>query len=198
MGRAKKTRKFAEVKRRLNPSDVRLKTKELSKKKAAPVVGKESDEAKLAATPTPASMFFNYNSALGPPYHVILDTNFFNFSVKNKLDVRRAMLDCLMAPCHGCVTDCVMAELQKLGPKYKIALRIAKDKNLVRLPCSHKGTYADDCIVDRVIAHRVYIVATCDKDLKRRIRKVPGVPIMYISGHKYAIERLPDAIAPAK
>ena len=35
--------------------------------------------------------------------------------------------------------------------------------------------------------HKCYIVATCDRDLKRRIRKVPGVPIMYISQHKYML-----------
>jgi len=40
------------------------------------------------------------------------------------------------------------------------------------LKCDHKGTYADDCIVNRVMAHKCYIVATNDKDLKRRIRKV--------------------------
>lgn len=36
------------------------------------------------------------------------------------------------------------------------------------------------------------MVATCDRDLKRRIRKIPGVPIMYIASRKYAIERLPE------
>jgi hypothetical protein len=36
-------------------------------------------------------------------------------------------------------------------------------------------------------------VATCDRDLKRRIRKIPGVPIMYITQHRYSIERLPEA-----
>ena len=41
--------------------------------------------------------------------------------------------------------------------------------------------------------HRCYIVATCDKDLRRRIRKIPGVPIMYIQAHRYTIERLPEA-----
>ena len=70
--------------------------------------------------------------------------------------------------------------------------------------------------------HKCYIVATCDRDLKRRIRKVkslftfpslivlildpdarpmiwvsvlqiPGVPIMYITKRKYSIERLPEA-----
>lgn len=57
----------------------------------------------------------------------------------------------------------------------------------------HKGTYADDCIVQRVTQHRCYIVATCDRDLKRRLRKIPGVPIMYIAQHRYSIERMPDA-----
>ena len=88
--------------------------------------------------------------------------------------------------------------------------RLAKDPRFERLPCSHKGTYADDCIVERVqqvglgrglglgsptavchpadegllltvrdallprpvLQHRCFIVATCNKDLKRRIRKV--------------------------
>ncbi len=44
--------------------------------------------------------------------------------------------------------------------------------------------------MDKVKANRCYIVATNDKDLKRRLRKIPGVPIMYNSGHKYAIERI--------
>ena len=47
-----------------------------------------------------------------------------------------------------------------------------------------------------VVQHRCYIVATCDKDLKRRLRKVPGVPIMFISQRKFAIERFGDVGAP--
>lgn len=72
--------------------------------------------------------------------------------------------------------------------------RVAKDARFRRLKCSHKGTYADDCIVSRVMMHKCYIVATCDKDLKRRIRKIPGVPIMYISQRKYTVERMPEAM----
>lgn len=89
----------------------------------------------------------------------------------------------------------VLPELEKLGPKYRIALRIARDERWKRLPCEsvHSGTYADDCIVDRCMKHRIYIVATNDRDLKRRLRKIPGVPIMSVGRGKYAIERLPDA-----
>ena len=96
-----------------------------------------------------------------------------------------------------CVTDCVLAELEKLGPRYRIALRVARDPRFERLPCNHKGTYADDCLVQRVTASRCYIVATCDRELRRRIRKVPGVPLMYIVRRRYAIERLPDQGAPS-
>lgn len=74
-----------------------------------------------------------------------------------------------------------------------ITYRIARDPRFERLPCSHKGTYADDCIVNRVTQHKCYIVATCDRELKQRIRKIPGIPIMYIAQRKYQIERLPDA-----
>ena len=85
-----------------------------------------------------------------------------------------------------------MAELEKLGPKYRIALKLAKDPRIKRLSCSHGGTYADDCLVNRVMQHKCYIVATNDADLKRRIRKIPGIPIMGVGAHSYVIERLPD------
>jgi U3 small nucleolar RNA-associated protein 24 len=194
-GKARKTRKFAEVKRMLNPNDARLAVKPgsgVEKKKGQGGDAKKVEEVKNL-TVAPSTMFFSYNSQLGPPYHVILDTNFINFSIQNKLDPIKASMDCLYAKCTIYISDCVMAELEKLGQKYRVALRIAKDPRFERLPCTHKGTYADDCILERITQARCYIVATCDRDLKRRIRKVPGVPIMYISQRKYSVERMPEA-----
>lgn len=46
-----------------------------------------------------SAMFFKYNTSLGPPFHIIVDTNFINFAIKNKLDVVRSMMDCLLAKC---------------------------------------------------------------------------------------------------
>ena len=130
---------------------------------------------------------------MGSPYHVLVDTNFINFSIKNKLDLVKGMMDCLYAECRPCITDCVLAELEKLGPRFRLALKVARDPRFERLPCMHRGTYADDCIVQRVTQHRCYLVGTCDRGLKMRLRKIPGVPIMYIAGHKYAVEQLPEA-----
>ena len=98
----------------------------------------------------PSSLFFQYNDQLGPPYHILVDTNFINFSIKNKLDMMQSFMDCLYAKCVPCVTDCVMGELEKLGSKFRVAQRIVKDARFERLPCMHAGTYADDCLVNRV------------------------------------------------
>ena len=191
MGKQKKTRKYAVAKKMISAKDSRLPSNQEKEKKKREK--KEEEEKPMHVDQTPSALWFKYNTALGPPYHVLVDTNFINFSIKNKLEMFRSMMDCLFAKCTPCITDCVMAELEKLGSKYKVALRLAKDPRFQRLPCTHKGTYADDCICHRAQQHRCYIVATCDKDLRKRIRRISGVPIMYIEGRKYTIERMPEA-----
>ena len=139
-------------------------------------------------------MFFEHNTQLGPPYHVLIDTNFINYSIQHKMDVFKSLMDCLLAKAIPCITDCVVAELEKMGHRYRLALKLTKDPRFKRLMCSHKGTYADDCIVDRVKQHRCFLVGTNDKDLKRRIRKIPGVPIISVGNFKYVVERISEDI----
>jgi U3 small nucleolar RNA-associated protein 24 len=191
MSRAKKTRKFAAVKRTISQRDARLKKNQIINE--AKPANPNSEEVIRAIPQVSSSLFFQYNTALKPPYSVLVDTNFLSHTVQHKLEMLDQMMNCLYAECRPIITSCVMAELEKLGPKYRIALRIARDERWERLECGHKGVYADDCIVDRVVKHKVYIVATNDRDLKRRLRKVPGVPIMSVARGKYVIERLPDA-----
>ena len=108
------------------------------------------------------------------------------------MDMFSSMMDALLAKCVPVVTDCVVGELEKMGHRYKLALKLTKDPRFKRLTCNHKGTYADDCILDKVKQDRCYIVATNDKDFKRRLRKVPGVPIMHLKGHKFGIEKMSE------
>ena len=72
---------------------------------------------------TSSALFFQYNMQLGPPYHVLVDTNFINFSIQNKLDIVSGMMDCLYAKCVPCITDCVVGELEKLGSRFRVAQR---------------------------------------------------------------------------
>ncbi|XP_039283956.1 rRNA-processing protein FCF1 homolog [Nilaparvata lugens] len=197
MGKNKQTKKFAsqkfaKMKKMISLKDTRIKEDKREKRKTKKQESIQEMKIK-EVTQASSALFFSYNTQLGPPYHVLVDTNFINMSIKNKLDIIQNMMDCLYAKCIPYITSCVVGELEKLGEKYNVALRIIKDPRFERINCMHKGTYADDCLVQRVTQHKCYIVATNDKDLKRRIRKIPGVPIMYITQHRYSIERMPDA-----
>uniref|UniRef100_A0A0N5A5L9 rRNA-processing protein FCF1 homolog n=1 Tax=Parastrongyloides trichosuri TaxID=131310 RepID=A0A0N5A5L9_PARTI len=191
MGRYKSTAKFAKNRvKQIKATDERIK----EDKRKITDKGDDEKKIKLVEAPTSSSaMFLRYNTQLGPPFHVIIDTNFINFTVKNKIELMKGFMDCLYAKTIPYVTDCVFGELEKNGNRFKVALKILKDSRVKRLKCTHKGIYADDCIVERIKQHKCYIVATCDKDLKNRIRKIPGVPIMYIANYRYTIERMPDA-----
>lgn len=75
----------------------------------------------------PTNMFLSFNTSLGPPYRIIMDTNFINLSIANKLDIFKNSMDLLLGKVVPYVTDCVVAELEKLGHKYKLAIRLTKD-----------------------------------------------------------------------
>eukprot|EP00906_Rhabdomonas_costata_P032945 RCo046391 len=196
--KSKSRKKFAQMKKILGKKNEAQKAEQKQKAAATPSTRYKDDAAnKIRDTKLirhqkiESSMYLKYNMALGPPYRVLVDTNFLNFSVQAKLDVVSSMMECLLAKVFPCVCSCVIAELEKLGPKFKVALKTAKDPRFTRLTCD--GTYADDCIVQRVTTSRIYVVGTNDKELKRRLRQIPGVPIMSLHRHKYSIERLPEA-----
>jgi U3 small nucleolar RNA-associated protein 24 len=133
MGRAKKTRKFAEVKRMLNPNDSRLKAnQEVAAKKEKE---KAEKEAPRQVDQPNSSLYFKYNKALGPPYHVIVDTNFINFSIQNRIELMKGMMDCLLAKCVPVILDSVMAELELLGPKYVSASYMYTCCRILRRSC---------------------------------------------------------------
>ena len=87
MGKQKKTREYSVAKKMISAKDSRLKgNREKEEKKVAK---KEEEEAPRQIDQTPSALWFKYNTALGPPYHVLVDTNFLNFSIKNKLEIFR-------------------------------------------------------------------------------------------------------------
>ena len=67
----------------------------------------------------------------------------------------------------------------------------AQDPRVERLPCTHAGTYADDCICERVRQHKCYIVATCDRDLRRRLRKARASAPRRLCPHAYPASARP-------
>lgn len=135
---------------------------------------------------------------IGPPFNVMVDSTFLSYSIKNRLDMMKGFKDCLHDKVIPCIPECVVVELEKQS-RFKSVLKIINDHRFQRLHCAHKKSiYTDECILHRITQHKNYIVATCDRDLRKRIRKIPDVPILYIRDHRYIIERMPDTRAAPK
>lgn len=164
-------------------------------KKIKKMAYRAKEKAELQEEPLESSMSESeverriLNSSLKPPYQVILDTNFINDSIRKKIDLELSLMECLEGEVNLLVPECVFGELEKLGRVYRLALSMIKGIKVETLKCNHKGTYADDCILNRVKEFSCYIVATTDKNLRQRIKKVPLVPVVYFRGHRCETER---------
>jgi hypothetical protein len=103
MGASKKTRKFGAVKRMIGQRDARLVRKDNpaidEKKKAAEAITRQVPQVS-------SSLFFQYNTALVPPYSVLVDTNFLSHTVQRKLPLLETMMDTLYAKCVPVITSC--------------------------------------------------------------------------------------------
>lgn len=122
--------------------------------------------------------------AIHPPYQVILDTNFINDCIRKKLELEATIMECLDGEVQLYVPECVFAELEKLGRVYRLALTMIKSLKITKLKCLHKGTYADNCIINRIKEFKCYIIATSDTNLRQRIKKHTKTPIVYFRGYK--------------
>ena len=123
------------------------------------------------------------------PNYVLIDTNFIYFSLKNKINLVSSLTDCLDAISIPCISECVLMEIEKLGPKFKLALKYIKNKNFIKLRCLHPKNiiYADDCIFNTVSLSRFFTVATCDSNLKKRIKKLADSKVIIIKKNRLKV-----------
>jgi U3 small nucleolar RNA-associated protein 24 len=126
-----------------------------------------------------------------PPFFVLIDTNFIYFALKNKLDIFESFIECLCGKTIVCVVHCVILELEKLGPKFRLPLKVLRDDRVIKLICNHNlnnnHIYADECILAFLKYNKNFIVATCDKDLKRRIKNTGKAIVISIKKKKFVI-----------
>lgn len=118
MPKDRRTKKFALKLRMVNRKTVEAekkdrKAKEQDKlKREREKAARDDPDSNLLEveqdTKPSTALFFSYNMSLGPPYQIILDTNFINIAIQNKIDIFDGLMDCLYAKCIPIITDCVM------------------------------------------------------------------------------------------
>ena len=89
------------MKKAISKHDERLKNPPTSTQKEKPK--KKGEELTRQVTQAPTNMFFAANTSLGPPYHVLVDTNFVSHTIRAKLDLLSAMMDLYVVPLTGII-----------------------------------------------------------------------------------------------
>ena len=127
---------------------------------------------------------------LDAPYNVLVDGNLLHGAMGKNLDLQERLEKLLGTPkVRVMVTHCACTELKSMGPACEeSALRAT---TMMRQKCGHSDPVgAGECIETLVGAtnrHR-YVVATQDISLRKRLRRIPGVPLIYLNRTNLVLE----------
>ncbi|KAL1307804.1 hypothetical protein HN51_049701 [Arachis hypogaea] len=125
--------------------------------------------------------FFTTCFGLRKPFKVLCDGTFINHLIVNRITpADDALANILTAPVKLYTTRCVLAELKRLGSSYSEALEAAQQLIIAR--CEHeKCTGAEACVIQVIGENNSehFFVASQDTDLRKKLREVPGVPLIY-------------------
>ncbi|XP_034172471.1 rRNA-processing protein UTP23 homolog [Osmia lignaria lignaria] len=137
--------------------------------------------------------FFINNFKFRPPFQVLIDGTFAFAALENKFNIQDQLSKYFQSEMKLLTTPCIILETEKLGSFSKAvsgAMQIVKQYPIHK--CGHEknpitGIKCLQTMVKRNNESR-YIVATQDRELQDILRKVPGVPILYLHGKAPTLE----------
>lgn len=143
-------------------------------------------------------LVYNHTFKFREPYQVLLDDQIVFDSNQSKYDLVKALKRTLQAEVKPMITQCCMQALYETKNEHAIDL----GKQFERRRCGHMPSDAvspKECIqsvvnINGKNKHR-YVVACQDVEIRRLLRKVPGVPLLHISRSVMIMEPLSDASA---
>ncbi|KAM6974194.1 rRNA-processing protein UTP23 homolog [Tautogolabrus adspersus] len=126
--------------------------------------------------------FYKYNFSFRQPFQILIDGTFCQAALKNKIQIKEQMPKYLMGEVQLCTTNCALKELETLG-KELYGAKIILQKYQARR-CAHfkSPVPASECLLsmlEETNPHH-YFVATQDHTLTSGLKKIPGVPLLYI------------------
>ncbi|XP_037549140.1 rRNA-processing protein UTP23 homolog [Nematolebias whitei] len=126
--------------------------------------------------------FYKYNFSFRQPFQILVDGTFCQMALKNKIQIKEQMPKYLMGEVLLCTTNCALKELETLGKDLygaKIILQRFQVRN-----CSHfkNPVPASECLLSMLedTNPQHYFVATQDHAVTAGLKKIPGVPLLYI------------------
>lgn len=147
---------------------------------------------------------FSITFGFREPYQVLVDDELVKDCLRFSMEVGPALERTLRGKVKPMITQCCMRHLYAIKNEPGIDKAIEFAKTLERRRCGHhpedfpqpKSTI--DCIYSVVDGkgkgenkHR-YVVASQDQDLRRMLRQIPGVPLIYVSRSVMIMEPMAD------
>lgn len=148
--------------------------------------------------------FLKLNFNFREPYQVLLDEEIILDAVSMKYDLKAGLERTLQGTVKPMVTQCTVEHLYRAKtPEAKDAVKLAK--SFERRRCGHVVSEHDETkpaplsafeclceVVGETNKHR-YVVATQKPKLRQRFRKIPGLPLIYLSRSVMIMEPMSKA-----
>jgi U3 small nucleolar RNA-associated protein 23 len=123
---------------------------------------------------------------ISTPYKVLVDPDFLKEALTRKIFVREELPKFLQDKAYMVITSCIFKQLKKLGDQYSGAALMGK--RLQRIVCPHEGdeegVSAEECILTIAKGKVKYVMAIQNYGLRKELRQIPGVPLLYINPRK--------------
>ncbi|OQS05519.1 rRNA-processing protein [Thraustotheca clavata] len=138
---------------------------------------------------------FQFLCGIKPPYKVLLDGNFIAMCIKMNVDIATRVPKFLQTDkCHFIVTQAALEELKLLSSSDTAMMQawtLAKTFQTVDLKEDNVTNATLNAVGER--NDRKYIVATQETELRSALRRVPGVPLIYLNRSVLVFEDMSEA-----
>ncbi|XP_035814561.2 rRNA-processing protein UTP23 homolog [Amphiprion ocellaris] len=126
--------------------------------------------------------FYKYNFSFREPFQILLDGTFCQAALKNKIQIKEQLPKYLMGEVQLCTTSCALKELEVLGKQLYGAKIILQRFQVRKCPHVKDPVSASECFLSMLqeTNPQHYFIATQDHTLTSGLKKIPGVPLLYI------------------
>ncbi|XP_030002349.1 rRNA-processing protein UTP23 homolog [Sphaeramia orbicularis] len=126
--------------------------------------------------------FYKYNFSFREPFQILIDGTFCQAALKNKIQIKEQLPKYLMGEVQLCTTNCALKELETLGKELYGAKIILQRFQVRKCPHFKSPVPASECLLSMLgdTNPHHYFVATQDYAVTTGLKKIPGVPLLYI------------------
>ncbi|XP_075405458.1 rRNA-processing protein UTP23 homolog [Tenrec ecaudatus] len=135
--------------------------------------------------------FFRNNFGVREPYQLLLDGTFCQAALRGRIQLREQLPRYLQAETQLCTTRCVLKELETLGKELYGAKLIAQKCQVRHCPHFKNAVSGSECLLSMVgegNPHH-YFVATQDQNLSVKVKKRPGIPLLFIIQNTIVLDK---------